>query len=164
MIRIILAIILIISGGIMIEKFIEKDVHIAELEKQLEIEKNSKKLIEFKLQQAKFFVKLFSGFDIEEPFISKHVNITCYTSRKEETDVTPLHAANMSLVKPGSIAVSQDLKHLVGKEVLVKGFGIFVVSDVMNSRYKRRIDIWSGNWQQAKEFGVQEGLLIYQGD
>ena len=84
------------------------------------------------------------------------VTITTYTPTIEECDSTPLITAsgfNINERNPKRhriIAVSRDLKrkYKFGTKLRIKGAGkydgTYVVRDVMNKRYKNRIDILVG--------------------
>ena len=92
------------------------------------------------------------------------MTVSCYTSRVRETDDTPYQTADMSLVRRGVLAVSRDLMNEVGLEfgqrVLLEGYGIFEVRDVMNRRYRRRVDIWSSDLTAAQKHGVKEKVAL----
>lgn len=111
------------------------------------------------------FKDILPKWDIEKPLFYKEVDITVYTSQKEETDDTPYITANMSKVKPGGMAVSRDLLEVLGgygKRVVVKGYGIFVINDTMNKRFTNSIDIWGGDLKAALNHGRQKGTIIWQ--
>ena len=82
---------------------------------------------------------------------------TTYTPSEKETDSTPLITASGFKINPKNpkkhriIAVSRDLKkkYKFGTRVKISGAGKYsgeyVVRDVMNKRYKKRIDILIGH-------------------
>ena len=84
------------------------------------------------------------------------VTATTYSPSVKETDSTPLVTASGFKINPKNpkrhriIAVSRDLKkkYKFGTKVKVSGAGKYngeyVVRDVMNKRYKKRIDILIG--------------------
>ena len=84
------------------------------------------------------------------------VAVTTYTPSVEETDSTPLITASGFKINPVNpkrqriIAVSRDLKkkYKFGKKVRITGIGklsgTYTVRDVMNKRYKKRVDILIG--------------------
>jgi 3D (Asp-Asp-Asp) domain-containing protein len=88
-----------------------------------------------------------------EPVEEVSVTLTTYTASVAETDSTPfITASGFKLNKKNPkkhriIAVSRDLKkkYKFGQRVKVKGAGkldgVYVVHDVMNKRYKKRIDV-----------------------
>ncbi len=81
------------------------------------------------------------------------VKVTMYTVDPKQTDNTPLITASgfeidsLHPEKHRIIAVSRDLKrkYKFGTRVMVKGAGkwdgIYTINDVMNKRWKRKIDI-----------------------
>ena len=89
------------------------------------------------------------------------VTVTTYTPSIEETDSTPLiTASGFKITNPKKhriIAVSRDLKkkYKFGQKIRIVGAGkysgTYKVQDVMNKRYKNRIDILIGaNDKQTK--------------
>ena len=85
--------------------------------------------------------------------IITHVTLTYYQPVKEQCDKQPLVTAdgskiNLHHLKKGKIkwcAISRDLLYLFPKNkpkrVYIEGFGVYEVKDVMNKRFKHRIDI-----------------------
>jgi len=89
------------------------------------------------------------------------VDITAYTARKEECDETPWFTAIMEKPVPGgTIAVSRDLKYLLGRKVYIPGYGIRRVNDLMNERYSKRVDILVASVGEAYRHGVKKGKLV----
>ena len=82
-----------------------------------------------------------------------HLTLTYYQPVKEQCDKQPLVTAdgskiNLHHLKKGKIkwcAISRDLLYLFPKNkpkrVYIEGFGVYEVKDVMNNRFKHRIDI-----------------------
>ena len=107
---------------------------------------------------------IFGEFDRSRPMLTLPVTVTCYTSRVKETDSTPHTTASGSLVSRGIVAVSRDLLSEVGlsygQRVFLDGYGIFVVTDTMNSRHRRRVDIWTGDLKAAKLHGKNEQVAM----
>ncbi len=74
--------------------------------------------------------------------------ITSYNNHANQTDSTPNIMASNRLVYEGAVAISQDLKEkyklkfgdLIYIETLQR---YYVIEDLMNSRFKNRIDIFS---------------------
>ncbi|BCS88621.1 3D domain-containing protein [Pseudodesulfovibrio sediminis] len=100
---------------------------------------------------------------------SLEVTVTAYNSTRAQTDSTPNRAAWNNRLKPGMkvIAVSRDLisEGLTNQtEVYIEGFDEpYVVMDKMNSRFKRRIDIYFGkDVQAAREFGEQKAVIYWR--
>lgn len=99
------------------------------------------------------------------------VDISSYTASENETNSRPDQTSMMeSPISGWTIAVSNDLKHLLGKRVYVEGFGVRRVNDLMNNRYNSRVDILVGTKKKAREIGVLknkklillEPKLLYQ--
>jgi 3D (Asp-Asp-Asp) domain-containing protein len=99
------------------------------------------------------------------------VTLTTYTTNVKETDSTPNITASgfkidtLNPMKHKIIAVSRDLKKKwkFGTKVRITGAGkydgTYYVRDVMNKRYKKRIDILIGkNHKQIK----LEDIKIYK--
>ena len=99
------------------------------------------------------------------------VTLTTYTTSAKETDSTPNITASgfkidtLNPMKHRIIAVSRDLKKKwkFGTKVRITGAGkyngTYYVRDVMNKRYKKRIDILIGkNHKQIK----LEDIKIYK--
>ena len=93
------------------------------------------------------------------------VTITAYSSTEAQCDSTPYITASESPVRVGTLAVSTDLVKerglSFGEIVLIPGYGLFEVRDLMNPRWRRRVDIWESDVQAAKLFGKQKGTLIW---
>lgn len=88
------------------------------------------------------------------------VKLTAYTPRVQETDEDPFITASTRRVKEGCIAVSRDLYALgwtFGKLVDLGAYGIFEITDKMNSRHKKSLDIFMWDLGKANEFGVKYG-------
>lgn len=80
---------------------------------------------------------------------------TAYNSLSWQTDDSPWITASGTRCKEGVIAAN----HLpFGTKVLIEGFGdqVFVVEDRMNRRYKKRIDIWMREYNDALKFGKRK--------
>lgn len=110
-----------------------------------------------------FMVTLFfptetsEGESATESYDVIEVTATTYKATERETDSTPLVTASGFKINPKHakrhriIAVSRDLKkkYKFGTRVKVSGAGKYsgeyVVRDVMNKRYKKRIDILIGH-------------------
>lgn len=93
------------------------------------------------------------------------VFVTCYSSERRQTDDTPHVTASLATVRPGVLAVSRDLleEHGLryGQRVLLGDYGLFVVADTMNERWRKRVDIWVADRTAAMLHGVQESTLIW---
>lgn len=101
--------------------------------------------------------------NLQKRFVLK-VEATAYTPRKEECNNDFMNTAIMETPKPGwHIAVSHDLLFMLGKKVYIKGYGVRMVSDLMNERFKNKIDIMVGKVSEAREFGVKELEIVVLG-
>jgi 3D (Asp-Asp-Asp) domain-containing protein len=101
----------------------------------------------------------------------EQVTVTTYTPSVEECDSTPHITASgfkIDTLNPKRhriIAVSRDLKRKwkFGTKIRITGIGkhngTYIVKDVMNKRYKKRIDILVG--KQDKQFKFT-GIKIYK--
>jgi 3D (Asp-Asp-Asp) domain-containing protein len=84
------------------------------------------------------------------------VTVTAYNPSTEQCDDDPLIAASMRKVRSGTIAVSRDLFDqgwVFGRKVRIEGLGIFEINDLMNKRYKKRVDVFMWDKDQARAFG-----------
>jgi 3D (Asp-Asp-Asp) domain-containing protein len=92
------------------------------------------------------------------------VMVTTYSPTIEQTDSTPLITASGYKINPANpkrqriIAVSRDLKrkYKFGKKVRITGIGklsgTYTIRDVMNKRYKKRVDILIGEGDKQTSF------------
>ncbi len=93
----------------------------------------------------------------------KEVTVTAYSPTQEECGGDPLVTASMKKVRPGIIAVSRDLFDqgwVFGKKVYVKDHGIFEIADLMSKRYKKRMDIFFPDTDDAKKFGIKQQVTV----
>lgn len=71
-------------------------------------------------------------------------------------DDTPQPAALGGPARPGrTVAVSRDLKRLLGRKVYIEGLGVRVVEDLMHPRFTSRMDLCLPDREQAVAFGVK---------
>jgi 3D (Asp-Asp-Asp) domain-containing protein len=92
------------------------------------------------------------------------VSVTTYSPTIEQTDSTPLITASGYKINPANpkrqriIAVSRDLKrkYKFGKKVRITGIGklsgTYTIRDVMNRRYKNKVDILIGEGDKQTSF------------
>ena len=92
------------------------------------------------------------------------VSVTTYSPTIEQTDSTPLITASGYKINPANpkrqriVAVSRDLKrkYKFGKKVRITGIGklsgTYTIRDVMNKRYKKRVDILIGEGDKQTSF------------
>lgn len=96
------------------------------------------------------------------------VTVTGYSSTPGQTDSTPFTTASMTRVRRGVLALSRDLLREFtpgapfgyGDVVEIKGVGRFHVEDTMNSRYRKRADIWFESSSAARAWGKQSRILV----
>ena len=92
------------------------------------------------------------------------VSVTMYTVDPLQTDSSPTETASGFIVdslnpkKHRIIAISRDLRRILkfGKKVRIEGIGkyngVYVVRDLMNSRFKNKIDILINPDDKARSF------------
>lgn len=114
---------------------------------------------------------LFSSADSKKEIISLEVLATAYNSVPEQTDDTPFEAAWGDILKPEtkSIAVSRDLLKMglvKYSKVEIEGLpGEYIVLDKMNSRWKKKIDIYMGtDIKEALEWGVKKVTISWEAE
>ena len=122
-------------------------------------EQENWKIRALKAGDENFLLKqMLEGYRINSHYI---VELTAYTARKEETNNDPGNTAIMEKPISGwTIAVSQDLKHLLGKRVYIRGFGVRRVNDLMNSRYTKRVDILVSSVSEARKIGLRKNIKL----
>jgi 3D (Asp-Asp-Asp) domain-containing protein len=92
------------------------------------------------------------------------VTVTTYSPTIAQTDSTPLITASGFKINPNNpkkqriVAVSRDLKkkYKFGKKIRITGIGklsgTYTIRDVMNKRYKNRVDILIGENDKQTSF------------
>ena len=88
------------------------------------------------------------------------VSISAYSSSPDETDGSPYVPAAGGINKVGQIAVSPDLYKrgwTFNKSVIIEGVGTFVIRDLMNEKWTKKIDILMSSKDKAKKFGNKKG-------
>jgi len=107
--------------------------------------------------------KMISSTEIDQKSViifQLKVTVTAYNNTIAQTDSTPGIAA-FGPVRDDMIAVSWDLKFLKNKWVYVEDIGWRYVQDLMNKRFKKRIDIFmKKDIEAAKKFGTKRGIKI----
>ncbi len=63
-----------------------------------------------------------------------------------------------------TVAVSRDLKKLLGKYIFIDGYGIRYVNDLMAPRWKNKIDVHMSTKDEAFKHGVKEIKYCVIGD
>ena len=102
---------------------------------------------------------------VEDEVKNYHVvSVTMYTVDPLQTDSTPTKTASGFIVdslnpkKHRIIAISHDLRRILkfGKKVRIEGIGkysgVYTVRDLMNSRFKNKIDILINPDDKARSF------------
>lgn len=125
-------------------------------------------LKEFKEENIRYYnVALDLGIDLDDVLFSTPVTITAYSARKEECNNDPHVTASGRPSRVGMLAISRDLRDELGihfgQTVWLKGLGQFKVCDLMNARFKRRVDILHATAEAAKKFGSREGTIMWFG-
>ena len=99
-----------------------------------------------------------------ENIVPDIVSVTTYSPSIEECDSTPLITASGYKINPANpkrqriVAVSRDLKrkYKFGKKVRITGIGklsgTYTIRDVMNKRFKKRVDILIGENDKQTSF------------
>ena len=96
-------------------------------------------------------------------FLDKeNVTVSAYSASFDETDDSPNVPAAGGFNKIGQIAVSRDLFKRgwkFNKTIIIDNLGTFVVRDVMNKRFTKRVDVFLTNKWKAKRFGVKRNKV-----
>ena len=82
------------------------------------------------------------------------VTASAYTPSKCEGG--PLAADGCRVVAGHSLAVSRDLKHLLGRWLHIEGVGWRLAHDTMAARHRMRVDVAVKDKHVAREFGRQK--------
>ena len=84
-----------------------------------------------------------------------YVNVTAYSSNKDQTDGGPYTTAYGTPVRDGIVAANFLPVGTVVRFPDKFGNKLFVVEDRMNERYSFQADIWMSDQEEAKKFGIQ---------
>ena len=94
------------------------------------------------------------------------ITITSYNNIAEQTDDTPHIMASNRIVYEGAVAISRDLKSkydLKYGDILEHNNRFFVIEDLMNERYKNRVDIFSFDKEYSKNIHFKnQNIKIYK--
>lgn len=86
---------------------------------------------------------------------------TAYCPLCGSEDGQPQPTARGGVVRPGhTVAVSQDLKRLLGRKVYIEGLGVRVVEDLMHPRFTDRLDLCLSDRETALAFGVKRLEMV----
>jgi 3D (Asp-Asp-Asp) domain-containing protein len=90
------------------------------------------------------------------------VEMTAYTACKKECGNNPFQTATGTKTKPGrTAAVSNDLKHLMGKEIIVDGVpGTWIIEDIMHPKWHACVDLLFKDRKSAINFGRRKNVKI----
>ncbi len=87
------------------------------------------------------------------------LTVTSYRSVPAQTDNSPFQTSVGWHTNPVVVAVSPDLLRsglaCYGDAIYVPGYGVRIVSDVMNERHTRRIDLWVNTEREEKQVGTR---------
>ena len=83
-----------------------------------------------------------------------HVTATAYSS--EEPGIGEIGALGHPIRAHKTIAVSRDLRHLLGQEVYISGLGYRFVNDLMAARWTKRIDLVREDREACEAWGVRK--------
>ena len=50
--------------------------------------------------------------------------------------------------------------YLLGKKVYIEGFGVRMVTDLMNAKFKKRVDTLVPNKEMAKRLGIRKNVRL----
>ena len=81
------------------------------------------------------------------------VTATAYTPYEPGCD--GIGSLGQPVIPGKTIAVSRDLKHLLGKWVHIDGVGRRFVNDLMAKRWKQKIDLCVANDKAADNWGIR---------
>jgi 3D (Asp-Asp-Asp) domain-containing protein len=89
------------------------------------------------------------------------VTVTAYSPTPDQTWGDPWTGAMGRRVRPGkTLAVSHDLKHLLGSRVYVEGVGYLVAEDLMHPRWENRVDLCLRTRDRAEAFGIKQLNMV----
>lgn len=89
------------------------------------------------------------------------VTVTAYSPTPDQTWGDPWTGAMGRRVRPGkTLAVSHDLKHLLGSRVYVQDVGYLVAEDLMHPRWENRVDLCMRTRDRAEAFGVKQLNMV----
>lgn len=94
-------------------------------------------------------------FTNKKPQKTMPVNVSAYSSTKDQTDGTPYHTAVGTPVRDGIVAANFLPIGTVVRFPDKFGDKLFVVEDRMDERFSLQVDIWMSDRQEAKKFGIQ---------
>ena len=84
-----------------------------------------------------------------------YVNVSAYTSTKDQTDGSPYVTAVGTPVRDGILAANFLPIGTVVRLPDKFGDKLFVVEDRMDERFSLQVDVWMSDQEEAKKFGIQ---------
>jgi len=84
-----------------------------------------------------------------------YVNVSAYTSTKNQTDGSPYVTAVGTPVRDGILAANFLPIGTVVRMPDKFGDKLFVVEDRMDERFSLQVDVWMSDQEEAKKFGIQ---------
>lgn len=94
------------------------------------------------------------------------LTITAYNAEVGQTDDSPFITASNTRVRPGIIAVSQDLYAkgwVFGRKVYVVNRGVYTIEDLLAKRKKNQLDIFMNSRSEAIKFGRRKMRVFLLG-
>ena len=95
-----------------------------------------------------------------------NITITSYNNEAEQTDSSPHIMASNRMVYEGAVAISRDLRkkyNLKWGDIVEVFNDYYVIEDLMNDKYKNRIDIFSFSKEKSKSIHYKhQKVKIYK--
>lgn len=86
------------------------------------------------------------------------VTVTAFALKGEKTSL-------QTVPKVGhTVAVSRDMKHLLGKRIYIQGHGIRTVESLTHKKLRRTIDVYVASNKIAMKIGKSKKKIIVKGD
>lgn len=102
---------------------------------------------------------------VKKNYKSYNLEVTAYSPSVDECDDTPFIAASGKRVDDFTVAVSQNMRKGgwgFGKFLYIPEFDQFyLINDVMNKRYTKRIDLFKWTKSEARDFGYKKDMEVY---
>lgn len=87
------------------------------------------------------------------------VSVSAYTPY--EKGQNGMGALGEKVIPNKTVAVSRDLKYLLGKVIYIQGIGERKVNDLMAKRWRYKIDLCVPNVNYTKKFGIKKLIISY---
>ena len=111
-----------------------------------------------RLRLALVLLCVLCGFCLAGDARQERVTVTAY-SAVESRGLT----ASGLRPRPGMLALSRDLERALGVafgDTVTLGGVPYVFEDRMNKKWRKRVDIFSPSYRQAKQFGIKHQVLL----